>query len=540
MDETTLSVFLIALSAMVKVALISSVGVWMSLYPKDYPLLQPPLMKSISAIISAVFIPALVVHSLGSSVTLELLQRFGVLVFLCLLIILISYVSTYAFKWLHEDDPKLFTAVLVAVGSPNAISMPLLVMKTICENSTVNADYDDDPQVCFNEASSMLFIYQIGWHLVFWSVGFPLLKSLDDDENIDGNQNEIIEPIKESIKGSPDESSVIGSSSSSSSSNSSGSGSVETKANRKGNWKDQILNNLILSPCMIAIYVGIGIGIIPYLQEWFFEDMTVLRPLGSAMATLGEPVVCMNTLIMSASLAQVYIRIKKQREVDGCASSIEENTLIEESKCETGKGEEGRSITNSDGTSYSIGGESIGSSKGGEKCQIINVASTTPELDNDQMGVENEVKESCGWFTSASSSTYSSSSSEDIDGAELTGTEPCIDMAAVQPTEVIVLPKFRTIGVMILCRLILPSIIMIAVMELCVQVNLVPKEERLMRLLIVIEAASPSAQLIIVSLNQVGGMQIASQVSYMYVYQYTISIFTITMFTTLGMRMIYV
>ena len=93
--------------------------------------------------------------------------------------------------------------------------------------------------------------------------------------------------------------------------------------------------------------------------------------------------------------------------------------------------------------------------------------------------------------------------------------------------------------VMLLGRLIIPSVIMLAVMELFVELKFVPREERMMRLLIVIEAAAPSAQMIIVSLNQVGGVQIASQISYMYVFQYTLSIFTITLFTTLGMRRIY-
>ena len=142
-----MSVFLIALSAMVKVALISLVGVLLSIYPKADPLLTPSIMKKLSALTTVIFVPALVVQSLGSSISFELLQRFGILVFLCLLIIFISYANTYALRWLHEDDPKLFLAVLVAAGSPNAISMPLLVMKTICEDKTVNADYEDDSTI---------------------------------------------------------------------------------------------------------------------------------------------------------------------------------------------------------------------------------------------------------------------------------------------------------------------------------------------------------------------------------------------------------
>jgi hypothetical protein len=51
---------------------------------------------------------------------------------------------------------------------------------------------------------------------------------------------------------------------------------------------------------------------------------------------------------------------------------------------------------------------------------------------------------------------------------------------------------------------------MIAVAHLFVAINLIPKKEKLMRLLLVIESSSPSAQLIIVSLNQIGTPEIAS------------------------------
>ena len=51
---------------------------------------------------------------------------------------------------------------------------------------------------------------------------------------------------------------------------------------------------------------------------------------------------------------------------------------------------------------------------------------------------------------------------------------------------------------------------MIAVAKLFVAINLIPQKEKLMRLLLVIESSSPSAQLIIVSLNQIGTPEIAS------------------------------
>ena len=51
---------------------------------------------------------------------------------------------------------------------------------------------------------------------------------------------------------------------------------------------------------------------------------------------------------------------------------------------------------------------------------------------------------------------------------------------------------------------------MLIAAKVFVALNLINSKERLMQLLLVVESSSPSAQLIIVSLNQVGTPEIAS------------------------------
>jgi predicted permease len=265
MVSSTLQVFLMSFSAMTKVAILSSVGILCCIYPKDSPILTPQLTKGLSRLSNFVLIPALITASLGSTVTVPLLQRFGILIVMCVIVMLISYMNTWAFKWLHEDNRMLFSAVMVAVGSPNAISIPLLVMKTMCEDDTINADFTGDSLQCFKEASSMMFIYSIGWHTVYWTYGYPRLKSLDP--------------------------SII----------------------QSDSFLQKLLYNVVFSPSLIAIYLGILIAVIPNLQDFMFKTPSPLRPFGASILTLAEPVVCLNTLIMSASLAQVYFAIMKNK-----------------------------------------------------------------------------------------------------------------------------------------------------------------------------------------------------------------------------------
>ena len=60
-----------------------------------------------------------------------------------------------------------------------------------------------------------------------------------------------------------------------------------------------------------------------------------------------------------------------------------------------------------------------------------------------------------------------------------------------------------------------------------------------MALIIVLESSSPSAQVLIVTLNQLGIASVATRMSYMYVFLYGASVFTVTMWTSIAMSMYY-
>ena len=80
---------------------------------------------------------------------------------------------------------------------------------------------------------------------------------------------------------------------------------------------------------------------------------------------------------------------------------------------------------------------------------------------------------------------------------------------------------------------------MFCIVKLFVYYLILPPEDKLIQLVIVIEAASPSAQMVIVCLNQLGFQRVASQMAYMYVFQYMSCIITITMFATMALQLIY-
>jgi hypothetical protein len=178
-----LDIFLGSFAAMVKVFLTCCVGVLAALLPRGDPLIPDVALRNLSRLVISLLIAPLVVYALGSSLTPALLLRSAVLIPLGLANTLFSYLFFRLLRPLHQADPALCATSLVAVLSPNVISMPIMVLQSLCELDIVNDDYGGDSEECFAEATSMLFVYSIGFNLTYWAVLYPILTDLADGSN---------------------------------------------------------------------------------------------------------------------------------------------------------------------------------------------------------------------------------------------------------------------------------------------------------------------------------------------------------------------
>ncbi len=80
---------------------------------------------------------------------------------------------------------------------------------------------------------------------------------------------------------------------------------------------------------------------------------------------------------------------------------------------------------------------------------------------------------------------------------------------------------------------------MILNIKIGLALGLLDAKEKMMLVIILVESASPSAQTIIVCLNQIGVRHIASGLAFMYLFLYLASILTVTMWTTVAISLYY-
>lgn len=294
-----------------KLLVISIVGILAAKYPKNDPILPPGALKHMSRLSNIVLLPCLIIKSLGGTINVSLLLRIGILTLFCFMINSISFLICDVIGYrIHGEEngnrnSELFIAIKVAVGNGNAIGLPILVMQILCQDNMINADFNHDSDKCYEEASSMIFVYMIVWFTMFWGYSFPTLQRL--------KQREILGDGGGIQSGSTQGSSVI-----------SAGGAVpqpKTLSDFMQRVADsqfyQSAKKVIVSPAIIAVMVALFIGLVPSLQYQFFSPDGGLYIIGTSMDTVGEPVVALNTLIMAASLAQCDFPIHKiQQYVD--------------------------------------------------------------------------------------------------------------------------------------------------------------------------------------------------------------------------------
>ena len=310
-------IMLNSFAAMTKVFIVASVGFISALYPRNDPYLSSQALKYVSKISNNICLPALIISSIGSGLSFALLSRMGILILFSMFTSMTSYfLAATIGKWI-DNNSSLYISIYVAIASPNIVSLPLMVLQTLCNQSIVNADYDGDSIQCFTESSTMIFIYSIGWHLVYWSYGFPLLQSLQTRylshstkaKNISlkvsqrvsygalptsagGSDDETRENIHESDEHIVTEIETKDTSHATLSklpTDPLSSSTVEKKDDMTLILRIQKFSiNVLLSPVMVSIYIGVFIGLVTPLRVLMFQSMSPVRPLGDALTTIGK------------------------------------------------------------------------------------------------------------------------------------------------------------------------------------------------------------------------------------------------------------
>lgn len=308
-----LGVFMSGLSATLKIFFISIAGYFGAIYPKDSPIFTTTVLRALSRISNHIFLPALLFTSIARGFSLQAAGSLTLLVVLCLWHIGVSYGLAFTVgKWIigsHPVSQEFVTILMVMIGSPNCLSVPILVMRSACEQSLVFSNYGTEDK-CKDEAMSLVSAYNIGFNLTFWTFGFKMMRIFSE------RQAKAAAATESAVV--TETANILSTASNSVNADIDGAEPPLLLQSSVSRYLIRMMDNLPL----LATILGIAVGLVPPLQRLLFsEDTPVLCSLAEALETIGEPLVCVNCLVMAAYLGHVNLFPDKMMTRSGLGNS---------------------------------------------------------------------------------------------------------------------------------------------------------------------------------------------------------------------------
>eukprot|EP00752_Nemacystus_decipiens_P016491 g14742.t1 len=324
-----------------RVFVVLLVGILASKWPRNEPLLTTETCRSFSRTCALLFLPALVVSSTGATLNPAALRDAWQLLAAGSFTIGVSIATARAGEQLffqRAEDRRAFRPVGLAITFANSAGFPLLLMDALCEQDNIKSDFDDDAVECFTQATGMIFIYVVIWQVYFFGWGFfalgndgtlehKLTGQLTESRTLPkvgreaSSHGESGDPLphqaeqgEHGIKATSwqERASVGGEiepcTGETSQEMSTANDDESCGVDGERSWAElrKRILRLLLSPNIIAVTIGVVIAMIPPLQRMLFVNpRAMLRPLGAALETIGDPEVAISTIVMAGSLVQV-------------------------------------------------------------------------------------------------------------------------------------------------------------------------------------------------------------------------------------------
>eukprot|EP01063_Lacrimia_lanifica_P037697 TRINITY_DN7815_c0_g1_i2.p1 TRINITY_DN7815_c0_g1~~TRINITY_DN7815_c0_g1_i2.p1 ORF type:complete len:458 (+),score=159.63 TRINITY_DN7815_c0_g1_i2:58-1374(+) len=313
--DFSMEIMRVSAIAVGKVVVLSGVGVLMGWHPGEQPLLDQVARGRLSRMLVTVFVPALAVYLLLSSVDLEqmrtawpLLLWGAVGVFLAGII---SYPVVYFILGKQAVEARGF---FIAGSFGNTIGLPFLMVSSVCEDPFFKDEYGGS---CQTLGFGMIVLCSLAWRLALFGMAVPWLKHGAATAARQNAQREQEQATQGGSDAAPTPGAVV---------------EVATEMQPRDAVAAppaatapppqvlpevglcDVLQSVARDPNVMLPFLAIFVALIPGSKKFLMgtDDGTPTIPLfGTCVKTLGEPVVCIVTLSMAASLLPKGVDMKK-------------------------------------------------------------------------------------------------------------------------------------------------------------------------------------------------------------------------------------
>ena len=315
-----------AAMAMLQLCLFAVVGAVLGKYPRPHGLFHVDALKAMAAQVFWLYTPALMVTTFASRLTAEVLRDMGsvVIAWSILHCAVNAVIGAVLVPRVVRIEPHFRAPFQVAAVFCNAASVPLLLLSGLAAVAPLSSN----PNAA-SQAVGGIFLYALPWNILFWSAGLSYLSyavkrlqpltavltssersvagDVDDHASASGHgwderQLDAAEGSAHSDAPSP-----------------SFSGSTTAPLERllhrtvarlqaqrllHSSHRAAALGVLqkVLTPPVIGIFIGVGIGLWPDAKLSMFAPGGWLQPVGDVLTLCSLPAIPLSNLVLAASL----------------------------------------------------------------------------------------------------------------------------------------------------------------------------------------------------------------------------------------------
>lgn len=265
MDDLT-GLFVPSVKAASTLAAIFVVGLVGGYYPRALGgVLNAATVRTVAATVLWLYSPALLFSVLGRTLTPALLYDAASAAAWCVLQIAVGVATAFVARAIARPPSAFEGCFLISIVWGNAMSLPLLLLTSLTGRGSLR----DDPGA-FSRAVSYVFVFTIPWWCSIYSLGLELAHR--------GVAARAASPIP-----------------------SGAAGNVAAPLPSSHATLRSVLTRALLQPPVVAVFVGIVVGLTP-LRFLFFGESAPLSGFGDVLMLLGGGSVPAANLVLAGSL----------------------------------------------------------------------------------------------------------------------------------------------------------------------------------------------------------------------------------------------
>jgi len=253
--------------------------------------LTKPLLKSCSRLTTTVLFPALIFAKMGGILTPSMLRDAWPLIPAATAFILIGFLfgRGVAGLLIPASHKQLRMVFVLACSFSNSNALPLVLVEALCKQDGFGAD-------CFDKSATFIFIWGIVWNLVFWTVAFNALAT----EAARLHTTPQAASTTMSVLPSAHSAAVFPAI------------SAEPASGRSFRSSCLAAVKGLVNPPLCAVVAGTLVAVVQPLQHALFRPGGSLRWVGSATEIVGQGATPIITIVIAGTLGHSLPRVMQQ------------------------------------------------------------------------------------------------------------------------------------------------------------------------------------------------------------------------------------